>query len=155
LPWKIALPGALRNGGGAMVYDMPTAKNKPGNLMKQKNALALAAWNLYPLTRDPAVVSFLLKNDGDDILDVARELLAQSWQGAPDAALAATLQNRLIDYLWQKSDDENGEQGALELLAADGEAQIEEEESPEALTEDGAERAEEIDDALHTEENID
>ena len=86
--------------------------------MKQKNALALAAWNLYPLTRDPAVVSFLLKNDGDDILDVARELLAQSWQGVPDAALAATLQNRLIDYLWQKSDDENGEQGALELLAA-------------------------------------
>ena len=54
--------------------------------MKQKNALALAAWNLYPLTRDPAVVSFLLKNDGDDILDVARELLAQSWQGAPDTA---------------------------------------------------------------------
>ena len=43
----------------------------------------------------------------------------------------------------------------LELLAADGEAQIEEEESPEALAEDGAERAEEIEDALHTEENID
>ena len=43
----------------------------------------------------------------------------------------------------------------IELLAADGEVQTEEEESSEALTEDGAERAEEIDDALHTEENID
>ena len=86
--------------------------------MKQKNPAALAAWNLYPLTRDPAIIAFLVKNDGDDILAQARDLLEQSWQGGPDPALAATLQTRLIDYLWDKNDDENGEQGALELLAA-------------------------------------
>lgn len=86
--------------------------------MKQKNPAALAAWNLYPLTRDPAIVGFLLKHDGDDILAQARELIAQSWQGGADPALATALQSRLIDYLWDKNDDENGEQGALELLAA-------------------------------------
>ena len=86
--------------------------------MKQKNPAALAAWNLYPLTRDPAIIAFLVKNDGDDILAQARDLLEQSWQGGPDPALAATLQTRLIDYLWDKNDDENGEQGALELLSA-------------------------------------
>ena len=86
--------------------------------MKQKNSAALAAWNLYPLTRDPAIIAFLVKNDGDDILAQARDLLEQSWQGGPDPALAAALQTRLIDYLWEKNDDENGEQGAIELLAA-------------------------------------
>ena len=86
--------------------------------MKQKNPAALAAWNLYPRTRDPAIIAFLVKNDGDDILAQARELIAQSWQGAPDPALATALQDRLRDYLWDKNDDENGEQGALELLAA-------------------------------------
>ena len=86
--------------------------------MKHKTPAALAAWNLYPLTRDPAVIGFLVKHDGDDILAQARELIAQSWQGAPDPALASALQDRLMDYLWDKNDDENGEQGALELLAA-------------------------------------
>ena len=86
--------------------------------MKHKTPAALAAWNLYPLTRDPAVIGFLVKHDGDDILAQARELIAQSWQGAPDPALATALQDRLMDYLWDKNDDENGEQGALELLAA-------------------------------------
>ena len=86
--------------------------------MKHKTPAALAAWNLYPLTRDPAIVGFLLKHDGDDILAQARELIAQSWQGGADPALATALQRRLIDYLWEKHDDENGEQGALELLAA-------------------------------------
>ena len=71
--------------------------------MKHKTPAALAAWNLYPLTRDPAVIGFLVKHDGDDILAQARELIAQ---------------DRLMDYLWDKNDDENGEQGALELLAA-------------------------------------
>ena len=85
--------------------------------MKHKTPAALAAWNLYPLTRDPAVIGFLVKHDGDDILAQARELIAQSWQGAPDPALASALQDRLMDYLWD-NDDENGEQGALELLAA-------------------------------------
>ena len=59
-----------------------------------------------------------MKNDGDDILAQARDLLEQSWQGGPDPALAAALQTRLIDYLWDKNDDENGEQGAIELLSA-------------------------------------
>jgi len=86
--------------------------------MKQKNPAALAAWNLYPLTRDPAIIAFLVKNDGDDILAQARDLLEQSWQGGADPALAAALQTRLIDYLWEKNDDENGEQGAIELLSA-------------------------------------
>ena len=86
--------------------------------MKHKTPAALAAWNLYPLTRDPAVIGFLVKHDGDDILAQARELIAQSWQGGADPALATALQSRLIDYLWDKNDDENGEQGALELLAA-------------------------------------
>ena len=86
--------------------------------MKQKNPAALAAWNLYPLTRDPAVIAFLVKNDGDDILAQARDLLEQSWQGGADPALATALQDRLIDYLWQKNDDESGEQGAIELLSA-------------------------------------
>ena len=86
--------------------------------MKHKTPAALAAWTLYPLTRDPAVIGFLVKHDGDDILAQARELIAQSWQGAPDPALATALQDRLMDYLWDKNDDENGEQGALELLAA-------------------------------------
>ena len=86
--------------------------------MKQKNPAALAAWNLYPLTRDPAIIAFLVKNDGDAILAQARELLEQSWQGGADPALATALQDRLIDYLWQKSDDESGEQGAIELLSA-------------------------------------
>lgn len=86
--------------------------------MKQKNPAALAAWNLYPLTRDPAIIAFLVKNDGDDILAQARDLLEQSWQGGPDPALAAALQTRLIDYLWEKNDDESGEQGAIELLSA-------------------------------------
>jgi hypothetical protein len=86
--------------------------------MKHKTPAALAAWNLYPLTCDPAIVSFLLKNDGDAILTQARELIAQCWQGGPDPALATALQSRLIDYLWEKNDDESGEQGALELLSA-------------------------------------
>ena len=86
--------------------------------MKHKTPAALAAWNLYPLTRDPAIVGFLLKHDGDDILAQARELIAQSWQGGADPALATALQSRLIDYLWEKNDDENGEQGAIELLSA-------------------------------------
>ena len=86
--------------------------------MKQKNPAALAAWNLYPLTRDPAIIAFLVKNDGDDILAQARDLLEQSWQGGADPALATALQSRLIDYLWEKNDDENGEQGAIELLSA-------------------------------------
>ena len=86
--------------------------------MKQKNPAALAAWNLYPLTRDPAIIAFLVKNDGDDILAQARDLLEQSWQGGPDPALAAALQTRPIDYLWEKNDDESGEQGAIELLSA-------------------------------------
>ena len=86
--------------------------------MKHKTPAALAAWNLYPLTRDPAIIAFLVKNDGDDILAQARDLLEQSWQGGADPALATALQSRLIDYLWEKNDDENGEQGALELLAA-------------------------------------
>ena len=86
--------------------------------MKHQTPAALAAWNLYPLTRDPAVIGFLVKHDGDDILAQARELIAQSWQGGPDPALATALQDRLMDYLWDKNDDENGEQGALELLAA-------------------------------------
>lgn len=86
--------------------------------MKQKNPAALAAWNLYPLTRDPAVIGFLVKHDGDDILAQARELIAQCWQGGADPALATALQDRLMDYLWDKNDDENGEQGAIELLSA-------------------------------------
>ena len=86
--------------------------------MKHKTPAALAAWNLYPLTRDPAIIAFLVKNDGDDILAQARELIAQSWQGGADPALAAALQTRLIDYLWEKNDDESGEQGAIELLSA-------------------------------------
>ena len=86
--------------------------------MKHKTPAALAAWNLYPLTRDPAIVGFLLKHDGDDILAQARELIAQSWQGGADPALATALQASLIDYLWEKTSDENGEQGAIELLAA-------------------------------------
>ena len=65
--------------------------------MKHKTPAALAAWNLYPLTRDPAVIGFLVKHGGDDILAQARELIAQSWQGGPDPALAAALQTRLID----------------------------------------------------------
>ena len=81
--------------------------------MKQKNPAALAAWNLYPLTRDPAVIAFLVKNDGDDILAQARDLLEQSLQGGPDPALAAALQTRLIDYLWEKNDDESGDAAAL------------------------------------------
>ena len=86
--------------------------------MKHKTPAALAAWNLYPLTRDPAIIAFLVKNDGDDILAQARDLLEQSWQGGADPALATALQSRLIDYLWEKNDDENGEQGAIELLSA-------------------------------------
>ena len=86
--------------------------------MKHKTPAALAAWNLYPLTCDPAVIGFLVKHDGDDILAQARELIAQSWQGGSDPALATALQDRLMDYLWDKNDDENGEQGALELLSA-------------------------------------
>ena len=99
-----------------MVYDVK--KPKKETIMKQKNPAALAAWNLYPLTRDPAVIAFLVKNDGDDILAQARDLLEQSWQGGPEPALAAALQTRLIDYLWEKNDDESGEQGAIELLSA-------------------------------------
>ena len=49
--------------------------------MKHKTPAALAAWNLYPLTRDPAVIGFLVKHDGDDILAQARELIAQSCAG--------------------------------------------------------------------------
>ena len=86
--------------------------------MKHKTPAALAAWNLYPLTHDPAVIGFLVKHDGDDILAQARELIAQCWQGGADPALATALQDRLMDYLWDKNDDENGEQGAIELLSA-------------------------------------
>ena len=65
--------------------------------------------------------------------------------------------NALSDLPALPALEEVAEEGdvQLELLAADGDAQTEEEESSEALTEDGAERAEEIDETLHTEENID
>ena len=77
--------------------------------------------------------------------------------GTTDVFLKCFGLNALSDLPALPALEEVAEEGEvqLELLAADGEAQIEEEESPEALTEDGAERAEEIDDALHTEENID
>ena len=77
--------------------------------------------------------------------------------GTTDVFLKCFGLNALSDLPALPALEEVAEEGdvQLELLAADGEAQIEEEESPEALTEDGAERAEEIDDALHTEENID
>ena len=56
--------------------------------MKQKNPAALAAWNLYPLTRDPAIIAFLVKNDGDDILAQALAGRARSGTrgGAANAA---------------------------------------------------------------------
>ena len=77
--------------------------------------------------------------------------------GTTDVFLKCFGLNALSDLPALPALEEVAEEGdvQLELLAADGESQIEEEESSEALTEDGAERAEEIDDALHTEENID
>ena len=77
--------------------------------------------------------------------------------GTTDVFLKCFGLNALSDLPALPALEEVAEEGdvQLELLAADGDAQTEEEESSEALTEDGAERAEEIDDALHTEENID
>ena len=77
--------------------------------------------------------------------------------GTTDVFLKCFGLNALSDLPALPALEEVAEEGdvQLELLAADGEAQTEEEELPEALTEDGAERAEEIDEALHTEENID
>ena len=77
--------------------------------------------------------------------------------GTTDVFLKCFGLNALSDLPALPALEEVAEEGdvQLELLAADGDAQTEEEESSEALTEDGAERAEEIDEALHTEENID
>ena len=77
--------------------------------------------------------------------------------GTTDVFLKCFGLNALSDLPALPALEEVAEEGdvQLELLAADGDAQTEEEESSEALTEDGAERAEEIDETLHTEENID
>jgi hypothetical protein len=86
--------------------------------MKHKNQLALAAWNLQALSDDYRVAVFLTAHDGGDIHAQVRALLERLAQGQNAQEQAAALYDRLIDYLWHDSDDDNGEQGALELLSA-------------------------------------
>lgn len=86
--------------------------------MKHKTQLALAAWNLHALSGDYRVAAFLAAHDGGDIHARIRTLLESLARGQDAQETAAALQERLIDYLWDASDDDNGEQGALELLAA-------------------------------------
>ena len=85
--------------------------------MKHKNQLALAAWNLQALSDDYRVAAFLTAHDGGDIHAQVRTLLERLAQGQNAQEQAAALY-RLIDYLWHNSADDNGEQGALELLSA-------------------------------------
>lgn len=87
-------------------------------LMKHKNQLALAAWNLQALSDDYRIAAFLAAHDGSDIHAQIRVLLERLAQGQNAQEHAAALQDRLIDYLWDAGGDDNGEQGALELLAA-------------------------------------
>ena len=86
--------------------------------MKHKNQLALAAWNLQALSDDYRVAAFLTAHDGGDIHARVRALLERLAQGQNAQEQAAALYDRLIDYLWHDSADDNGEQGALELLSA-------------------------------------
>ena len=86
--------------------------------MKHKNQLALAAWNLQALSDDYRVAAFLTAHDGGDIHAQVRALLERLTQGQNAQEQATALYDRLIDYLWEKNDDENGEQGAIELLSA-------------------------------------
>ena len=86
--------------------------------MKHKNQLALAAWNLQALSDDYRVAAFLTAHEGGDIHAQVRALLERLAQGQNAQEQAAALYDRLIDYLWHDSDDDNGEQGALELLSA-------------------------------------
>ena len=86
--------------------------------MKHKTQLALAAWNLQALSGDYRVAAFLAAHDGSDIHAYIHTLLESLARGQDAQETAAALQERLIDYLWDASDDDNGEQGALELLAA-------------------------------------
>lgn len=84
--------------------------------MNAKQYIALTAWNLYPLTQDPRIVAFLHANNGSDILQQVMNLLQSCCAGERPGQTAAALADKLIDYTWEKSDDENAEQGALELL---------------------------------------
>lgn len=86
--------------------------------MKHKNQLALAAWNLQALSDDYRVAAFLTAHDGGDIHAQVRALLERLTQGQNAQEQATALYDRLIDYLWHDSDDDSGEQGALELLSA-------------------------------------
>ena len=78
--------------------------------MKHKNQLALAAWNLQALSDDYHVAAFLTAHEGGDIHAQVRALLERLAQGQNAQEQAAALYDRLSD--------DNGEQGALELLSA-------------------------------------
>ena len=86
--------------------------------MKHKNQLALAAWNLQALSDDYRVAAFLTTHEGGDIHAQVRALLERLAQGQNAQEQAAALYDRLIDYLWHDSDDDNGVQGALDLRSA-------------------------------------